>query len=259
MGNRRGRGLEVGPAAGDPGGMIDVKSLLDRFLGAGTADRATGALSQVGTKVSGMGIPGGLVGGAAAAGLIGLLLGGKKARKLAQGAVGYGGAAVLGALAYRAWNSWQAGKAAPATAAAPTAAEIAATDSRFLPDQPAADGRPFGVALVRAMVAAAKADGHLDGTEHTAISAAVERGGLDGEAKAALFDAMNAPADPAAIAALAASPQQAAELWLGARIAIEPDQPVERAFLDALGHRLGLDPLLRANLEREASAALTAG
>jgi uncharacterized membrane protein YebE (DUF533 family) len=240
--------------------MIDAKSILDRFLGAGTAERATGALGGADKKLSGMGVPGGLAGGAAAAGVIGLLLGGKKARKLAKGAVGYGGAAVLGALAYRAWDNWQAGKAATATPLPPpTPAEIAATDARFLPDQPAADGRPFGIALVRAMVAAAKADGHMDGSEQTAIFSAVERAGLDAEAKAALFDAMNAPSDPATIAALAATPQQAAELWLSARLAIEPDQPAERAFLDALGHRLGLEPALRVTLEREAVAALAAG
>jgi uncharacterized membrane protein YebE (DUF533 family) len=237
--------------------MIDAKQLLDRFLGAGTGDRAAATLGQADRKLSGMGVPGGLAGGAAAAGLIGLLLGGKKARKLAGGAVGYGGAAVLGALAYRAWQNWQSGTAQGAPMPR-TPAELAATDECFLPTQPAADGRPFGVALVRAMVAAAKADGHMDGSEQQAIFAAVDRAGLDGEAKAALFDAMNAPADPAAIASLAASPQQAAELWLSARLAIEPDQPAERAFLDALGHRLGLDPALRANLEREAATALAA-
>lgn len=244
-------------------GMIDAKSLLDRFLGAGTGDRAASTLGQADKKLSGMGIPGGLAGGlaggAAAAGVIGLLLGGKKARKLAGGAIGYGGAAALGALAHRAWQNHQAGKAAPATLAAPSQAEIDATDERFLPTQPAADGKPFGVALVRAMVAAAKADGHMDGTEQAAIFQAVERAGLDAEAKAALFDAMTAPSDPATIAALAATPQQAAELWLSARLSIEPDQPAERAFLDALGHRLNLDPALRVNLEREATAALAAG
>lgn len=237
--------------------MIDAKALLDRFLGAGTADGAASTIARADDALSGMGVPGGLAGGAAAAGLIGLLLGGKKARRLAGSAVAYGGAAVLGALAYRAWQNWQSGKA-QAAAQPPTPAEIEATDARFLPNQPAADGRPFGVALVRAMVAAAKADGHMDSTEQQAIFAAVERAGLDAEAKAALFDAMSAPADPAAIAALAATPQQAAELWLSARLAIEPDQPAERAFLDALGHRLGLDPALRAGLEREAAAALAA-
>jgi uncharacterized membrane protein YebE (DUF533 family) len=239
--------------------MIDAKSLLDRFLGAGMGDRAAATLGQADRKMSGMGIPGGLAGGAAAAGVIGLLLGGKKARKLAGGAVGYGGAAALGALAYRAWQNHQAGKASPTALPAPSQAELDATDERFLPTQPAADGKPFGIALVRAMVAAAKADGHMDGTEQAAIFQAVERANLDAEAKAALFDAMNAPSDPATIAALAATPEQAAELWLSARLSIEPDQPAERAFLEALGHRLNLAPALRANLEREASAALAAG
>ncbi|WP_144300246.1 tellurite resistance TerB family protein [Elioraea rosea] len=236
--------------------MIDPKALLDQFLGAGAGDRARQTLGQADRKLSGMGMPGGLAGGAAAAGIIGLLLGGKKARKLAGGAVGYGGAAALGALAYRAWQTYQAGKQAPASLPPPTQAEMASTDARFLPSSLAADGRPFGIALVRAMVAAGKADGHLDGTEQKAIFDAVDRAGLDAEAKAALFDAMNAPSDPAAIAALAATPEQAAELWLTARLAIEPDQPSERAFLDALGQRLGLDPMLRTNLEREAVAAL---
>jgi uncharacterized membrane protein YebE (DUF533 family) len=233
--------------------MIDPKALLDRFLGAGTADRAAGALSSADQKLSGMGVPGGLAGAAAGAGLLALLVGGK-AGKVAR----YGGAAALGALAYRAWQSWQQGQTAPS--APPQPAEIAATDTRFLPHATTgADGQPFALALIRGMIGAAKADGHVDAEESRRIFEAVERSGLGAEEKAAIFQAMNAPSDPAVLAAAAATPEQAAELWLAARLAVTPDHPAERAFLDALAHRLNLNPGLRGALEQQAAAAHASG
>jgi uncharacterized membrane protein YebE (DUF533 family) len=226
--------------------MIDPKALLDRFLGAGTADRAAGALSGADKTLAGMGVPGGLAGAASGAGLLALLVGGKA------------GAAALGALAFRAWQSWQQGQAVPA--APPQPGEIAATDARFLPHATTgADGQPFALALIRGMIGAAKADGHVDAEESRRIFEAVERSGLGAEEKAAIFQAMNAPSDPATIAAAAATPEQAAELWLAARLAATPDHPAERAYLDALAHRLNLDPGLRAALESQAAAAQAGG
>jgi len=222
--------------------MIDAKSLLERFLGAGAADRGVSAMGAAHERLSQAGVPGGLAGAAAGAGLIALLLGGK-AGKVAR----YGGAAALGALAYRAYQSWQQQKAA---APAALAAE------GFAPERlTAADGQPFALALIRTMIAAAKADGHIDAEESRRIFEAVEKSGLGAEEKAFLFRAMNDPADPEALARLAASREQAAELWLAARMAALPDQPAERRFLDELADRLGLDPGLKAALEREAQGA----
>lgn len=233
--------------------MIDPKALLDRFLGAGTADRATGAISSADQRLSGMGVPGGLAGAAAGAGILALLLGGKGSR-IAR----YGGAAALGALAYRAWQGWQSGQAAPTTT--PQPAELAAADARALSHAAAgADGQPFALALIRGMIGAAKADGHVDAEESRRIFDAVERSGLGAEEKAVIFQAMNAPSDPGAIAAMAATPEQAAELWLAARLAATPDHPAERAYLDALAHRLKLDPGLRGALESQAAAAQAGG
>jgi uncharacterized membrane protein YebE (DUF533 family) len=45
------------------------------------------------------------------------------------------------------------------------------------------------------------------------------------------------------------TPEQGAELYLAARLAIDPDEPSERAYLDALAERLGLPAELRANLD----------
>jgi uncharacterized membrane protein YebE (DUF533 family) len=254
--------------------MIDAKALLERFLGPGgvgsvlsggpsgasAPSSSGGSVPQTGRGApGGFGLPGGgsFAGGAAAGGLLGLVLGNKKLRKMGGGVLSHGGAAVLGALAYRAWQNWQQGQA-PATAPTVTPSPNATTtDERFLPSAaPAADGQPFELALVRAMIGAAKADGHIDAEEQRAIFAQVERAGLDAEAKAFVFDALAAPVTVADVAAAARTPEQAAEIYLASRLAIDPDEPAERAYLEALAHRLALPPGLAAHLDRQAEGAL---
>ena len=138
-------------------GSLDPQRLLSQFLG---------NTSGASTAPSSSGLP--MVGGLAAGGLLGLVVGNKKMRKmagkLAGGAVGYGGAAALGALGYRAYQQWQSGRdgspsAAPAPAAQPA---LPPQGSGFaVGETAAADGGPFELALVKAMIAAANADGHI--------------------------------------------------------------------------------------------------
>ena len=45
------------------------------------------------------------------------------------------------------------------------------------------------------------------------------------------------------------TPEQGAELYLAARLAIDPDEPAERAYLDALAARLRLPAELRSSLD----------
>ncbi|MEN3950143.1 tellurite resistance TerB family protein [Iodidimonas sp. SYSU 1G8] len=235
---------------------MDPTRLLNQFLGAD----AKAALGQAGgfakEKMGGMGGMGGFAGGAAAGGLLALLLGNKKVRKMAGGVAGYGGAAALGALAFKAYQNWQQGKAA-ANAPVPTPADIRHTDERFLPSAtPAANGQPFELALVSAMIGAAKADGHVDADEQKQLFEQVDRLGLDAEAKAFVFDALARPADLSAIAGAARTQEQATEIYLVSRLAIDPDHPAEKAYLEALGHRLKLPPDLVAHLDRQAEASL---
>lgn len=237
--------------------MIDARQLLDRFLGAQGGNRPPGAPTapDAGFQLPGglsdiaRHVPGGAAGLAAGAGLLATMLGGKKMRKMAGGAVGYGGAAALGALAYRAWQNWQAQQGTQPGAPQPAA-------ERFLPGAaPAPDGSPFELSLVRAMIAAAKADGHVDAAEQRAIFDAVERAGLDAEAKAFIFDLLRRDIPFEEIAGGAATPEQAAELYLAARLAIDPDEASERAWLAALAHRLALPQGLVAQIEAEAQRA----
>jgi uncharacterized membrane protein YebE (DUF533 family) len=238
--------------------MIDPKRLLEQVLGGNASEGLQRVAGQARARLNQAGGTQAFGAGAMTGGLLGLLLGSKKARKLAGGAVGYGGAAVLGAIAYRAWQSYAQGTGAANPSQAGQAAAIqdrAAVDSvpaTLLPHaMPAADGSPFELVLVRGMIAAAKSDGVVDPDEQRRLFAEVERLGLDAEAKALVFDELTKPAEPARIAAQVASPEQAAELYLASRLAIDPDSPAERAYLDALAVRLRLPAELRASLDRE--------
>jgi uncharacterized membrane protein YebE (DUF533 family) len=231
--------------------MFDPKALLDQFLGS----QAGGSMRDAGQGVKGRldqySGSGGFARGAAAGGLLGLLVGSKKVRKMAGGAAGYGGAAVLGALALKAYQNYQQKKTAAPVSLTPE--QFAQISAQSLPDaQPAADGGPFQLVLVRAMVAAAKADGHVDATEQQRLFGQVETLGLDSEAKAYVFDLLSQPADLNAITGAVTSPEQGAEVYLASRLAIDPDHPAERVYLDALASRLKLPAELRAQLDAQA-------
>jgi uncharacterized membrane protein YebE (DUF533 family) len=217
--------------------------------------QAGGAAKQ---RLDGIG-GGGFAGGAVAGGLLGLMLGNKKMRKMAGGLLSYGAAAGAGALAFQAYQNWKQGTAV-ANAPTPTQADIPNVNKAFIPQTAVGTGgQPFELALVKAMIAAAKADGHIDASEQQKIFEQVEKLGLDAESKAFVFDALAQPADPAAIAAAAQGVEQASEIYLVSRLAIDPDQAAERAYLQALGHRLQLPADLIAHLEHQVQAATTPG
>ncbi len=242
---------------------MNPQNLLEQFLGPDATRTASGALQSGKEKLAGSGVAG-IAGGVAAGGLLGLLLGNKKVRKkagkLAGGVVGYGGAAALGALAFRAYQNYQSGKQQPTsqqtvpqqTAPAP---EPLPAGSKFLPETaPAQDGKPFELALVLAMVGAANADGHIDSEEQRHIFQQVSELPLDAEDKAFVFDALGNPPSLQDIAGLAQGPEQAAELYLASRLAIDPDQPIEQAYLEGLAARLKLPGELVAHLESQVEA-----
>jgi uncharacterized membrane protein YebE (DUF533 family) len=236
--------------------MIDPKSLLDQFLGgqAGGGASSLGGMARNAQQKFQQSPLNSFGGGAALGGVLGLLLSGKSARKLAGGALGYGGAAVLGAMALRAYQNYQQGRAVQPTAPA-TAEELRQIPAAHMPHAlPAADGTPFELLLMRAMVGAAKADGHVDAAEQQHVFEQVERLGLDAEAKAAVFDLLNRPLDLSRLDSSIGSEAQRAEIYLAARLATNGDHPGERAYLDALASRLALPAPLRAHLEGQVGA-----
>lgn len=233
--------------------MIDPKSLLDQFLGGSQGGGQGGGLAE---RLGGSAGLSGAAGGAAAGGLLALLLSSKSARRLGGKALTYGGAAAVGALAYRAWQNHREGRR-PGAPETPTEPLSPPRDSAFLPaNAPAADGLPFELALVRTMIAAAKADGHVDAEEQRRLFDHVDSRGFDNETKAWMFDELRRDHEVAALAKAAGSSEQAAELYLAARLAIDTDDPREEAFLRELAVRLDLPAELVAHLDAEVEAEL---
>ena len=217
--------------------MIDPKQLLEQVLGGNVGAAGRNLKSQLDAQSGSRGFAGGAVAG----GLLGMLLGGGRRRGFGGGI----GTAVLGALAMQAYHTYQ--QRQQGGRGDPTPANFGALS---LPHaQPAADGSPFELTLVRAMVGAAKSDGHIDAAEQRRLFAEVERVGLDAEAKAYVFDLLTHDVDMQSLVAAVGTPEQGAELYLAARLAIDPDQPAERAYLDALAARLSLPAELRASLD----------
>ena len=205
-------------------------------------------------------------------GIGGLLKGRKKAKKfLGKNALGIGGAAAVAGVGFLAYKEWQESqqKGAGAGAPPPTGGtppplpgelEAAQTQSKTgvpvsggtpppLPDLPPVQAPVVGteaerdklaMKLVKAMIGAAHADGHVDQDEMSEILAAFDSGGLTAEEKAELTAALNAPPTVEDIAGFAESMEEGAELYAASLAAIDADTPAESVYLARLARQLEL-------------------
>jgi len=229
--------------------MLDAKRLMDQFLG---GQGGQGGGQGGGDFLRGAG------GGALAGGLAALVLGTKTGRKLGGEALKLGGMAAVGALAYKAYSDWQAGKRAAPSTAQPTPQPV--------PMLPAPSGTPFNPSsdagqqtlarhLLRAMIAAAKADGHVDAQEQARIFAEMDKLPLSADDKAFVMDELRAKLDVDAVAGAAATPEEAAEIYAASLLSIDVDNAAERGYLAMLAARLKLDDALVAHLHGNVAAA----
>lgn len=177
-----------------------------------------------------------VTGGAALAGALALGLGTKSGGALMR----LGGLAALGTMAYRAYQRGQDGRE-DAVAVGPIEAAAG----------PDADRRAR--ALLRAMIAGARADGHIDDSERTMIEQRLAALGED--AQAFFMAELMKPLDAAEIAKEAESPQQARELYAMAALVCRTDHLGERRFLRELAEALGLPAGVAREIERELGEA----
>jgi uncharacterized membrane protein YebE (DUF533 family) len=253
--------------------MLDAKRLFDQFLGGQQGSQGGQQFpqgqSQFGDIARGIGnaLPGGLGntlsgslggigGGALAGGLAGILLGTKQGRKIAGTAATVGGMALVGALAYGAYKNWQSGRA-PVQADAGRPSVPLLPPPRDTPFNPASESeqQSLGLSLMRAMIAAAKSDGHVDATEQANIFAQLDKLNLSAEEKAFVLDELRKPLDVDAVASGARTPEQAAEIYVASLLAIDVDNPAERGYLAMLAARLNLDPKLVDHLHATVEGA----
>jgi uncharacterized membrane protein YebE (DUF533 family) len=202
---------------------------------------------------------GGLAGGALAGGLVSVLLGSKSARNLGGKALTYGGIAVVGALAYSAFRNWQAqqtGAPPPAPVQAGQPLALPPPDTPFHPAHAPGGESALALTLLHAMIAAAKADGHVDADERARIVGRLDDIGLSSEDRGFLDAELAAPIDIDRLAREATTPAVAAEIYAASLLVITPDHPAEQAYLQLLAARLGLDPGLKLELEKAVATAM---
>jgi uncharacterized membrane protein YebE (DUF533 family) len=238
--------------------MFDAKKLLDQFLGS-QVPGAGGTIKDRAGQAGQLAKDNPLATGAIAA----VLLGTGTGRQLAGDVLKIGGLAAIAGLGYQAYKNWQSGKQAPA---ADETAAAAATQTELLPPPTSSDfhteaatnSADFAVILVRAMIAAARADGHIDDDERQAILGKVQLAGLGADAQAFLEGELANPVDLDTIIGAATSESQKVELYTASRIAIEPDTRAERGYLDLLAGRLGLADALIDHIEATVASAKVA-
>lgn len=214
---------------------MNTRGFLDQLLK--TAKQSAGDLAGG----AGIGSTADFGKGALAGGALALLLGNRRARKMAT----LGGLAAVGALAYRAYGDWKRQQGA-------ADASMAAHVPQSLP---APDAESHSQALLKALIAAAKADGHVDARERATIEGEFVRLGADADTRQWLQAELQKPLDPADIAAAAVSPELAAEMYAASVMVVDEQNFMERTYLDELARQLRLDDGLKATLEQQARGA----
>jgi len=189
--------------------------------------------------------------GAAATGLLTT----KAGRKLGKSALQLGGLAAVAGLAYAAWQRHQRETRAGASAPLEPSPGLL-VETGFLPEPRNLDAQDeLARGLVRAMLAAARADGKLDGAERSALFERIASLDLDEASRAELYAELERPVSIDEVVARATTRERALELYTASLAAIDADTPAERGYLSLLAARLGLDDALVAAIHREAGAA----
>ena len=171
----------------------------------------------------------GLGKGAAAAGVLALLLGTKTGRKVTGTGLKIGSMAALGGIAYQMYNRWQQQNAG------------GTTDAVALPAPVEQAPRLSSEVLLKAMVAAAKADGHVSEEELDFIREKLASGELSDNINSLLLNELIKPLSATDIAALAGDDKAAAiELYLVSSLLINEANDAEQHYLTELQAALGL-------------------
>ncbi|KIY40531.1 Inner membrane protein yebE [Pseudomonas sp. 10-1B] len=239
---------------------MNTSDLLEQLLRAGQASQAQqrsgGMSSQDGLGGLG-GLLGGLLGGGSTGGgnglggLLGGLLGGGGGsaggftQGRATGGTNYAALAALGMMAFQAYQSWQRSQAAAPQQALHTVDQLSG---------PAAEDHSH--AILRALIAAAKADGRIDKQEEQLIYAEIKRQASDPQLQQWLDEEVSKPLDAAEVAQSAQDPAMAAEMYLASVMLVDDQQDAERAYLDELAGALQIDPTLQVHLEQQAKGAV---
>lgn len=218
-------------------------------------------------------LPGGLAGGALAGGLVALLASNKSARKFTGKAVKYGGTAILGGLAYKAYKNWQQPQAGTSSETmnqgqlTPASQSLSQTSQRvqavaIFEEQALAHmngaqvPKRFELTLIKAMICAASVDGNIDNNERQNIFSTIEKLDMDGESKSELLELFLTPITIDELVSDLESMEEKAEVYLASCLAIKLDHQAEYVHLSNLSKALNLPSGLEHELRLQAKDAL---
>lgn len=225
---------------------MDLKNLLNQALNSDLVKQGSTSIKQGASGLGNMAKDknnlSALGAGAVGGGLVGLLMGSKKARKMGKKVAGVGGAAALGALAFKVYNDWQSQQGdQPQTATEPSSSS-------------SLDENQHSVLILKAMIASAKADGHVDEEEKQKIQQAIASLGADDAVNNLVTTELEKPLDPSEVAQNVSSPEQAAEVYLASLLVADEQNFMEKAYLKELATQLGLADDLVLQLEQQVSS-----
>ncbi len=103
--------------------------------------------------------------------------------------------------------------------------------------------------LLRALVFAAKSDGHIDSAEQAAVNDQLSKLNLGQQGRALVEQAMAEPLDPNRIANGVRDGQEAIQLYALSYAVTNADQFMERSYLDGLAAALRIPPNVKADIE----------
>ena len=130
-------------------------------------------------------------------------------------------------------------------------------DTSFHPSQAPQGEAEFALTLVRAMIAAANADGHIDDDERKKIADRLALSGIGAEAEQFLLAEIEKPLSIDELVKAVQTDAQKLELYTASRLTIDPDSRAERGYLDLLAGRLQLPDALVDHVEATVSAVKT--
>ncbi len=231
--------------------MLDPKALLDDLLGAKVPGTESTVREKAGQAAQ-LARDNPLATGALAA----ILLGTGAGRQVTGSALKLGGLAAVAGLAYKAYQNYSKG-AEPEAATTTREPELLPppADTAFDPAQMPQGEAEFALVIARAMIAAARADGHIDEPERARIADRLRLSGIGADAEAFLLAELEKPVDLDGLVAAARTDAQKVELYTASRIAVEPNTRAERGYLDLLAGRLKLPDALVDHIEATVSAA----
>ncbi len=229
---------------------MNTKSLLEQLLKAGTelvqqksasqGSHKSSATASVSSLMSGFG------GGALSGGALAMLLGSKKGRSLGGKVMTYGGLAALGLLAYKAYGNWQQ----------QNKGTVDQHEPQTVDRLPAPQAEQHSHAILKALIGAAKADGHIDQQERELIDSEIAKLTSDFSLQRWFDQELAKALDPADIAGAASTREMAAEMYLASLLVINEQNYMEGAYLQELARQLKLPAELKAELDFQAKQAL---